>query len=121
MIGAARTALASTLNGAGIRAFATVPERVSPPMAVIEPSSDWVVSGDTFGSYRVGFTVTLIVQHAANATVSDALDNLVDSTLDAIAGAAGFYTAAVTAPDILAVQNAEYLSTTLTVYQNTSL
>ena len=66
MIGAARTALASILTDAGLRVSAFVPDRITPPLAVLEPSGDWVVSGDTFGSFRIGFDVTLIVQTAAN-------------------------------------------------------
>jgi hypothetical protein len=121
MIGAARTALAGILTSAGLRVSAFVPDRITPPLAVLEPSGDWVVSGDTFGSFRIGFDVTLIVQTAANETVSDALDDLVDSTLDAISSASGFYASQVSAPTLLAVQNAEFLSTTITVYQNTQL
>lgn len=121
MIAEARTALADTLESAGLRVSPFVPERITPPLAVLEPSGDWVAGGDTFGSFRVGFDVTLIVQTAANETVSSALDSLVDDTLSAISGAAGFYASAVSAPTLLSVQNAEFLSTTITVYQNTSL
>ena len=121
MIAEARTALAGILTSAGLRVSPFVPDRITPPLAVLEPSGDWVVSGETFASFRVGFDVTLIVQTAANETVSSNLDDLVDSTLDAISGASGFYASQVSAPTLLSVQNAEYLSTTITVYQNTSL
>lgn len=121
MIAEARTALAGILTNAGLRVSAFVPDRISPPLAILQPSGDWVVGGDTFAAFRIGFDVTLVVQTAANETVSSALDDLVDSTLDAISSAAGFYTSQVAAPTLLSVQNAEFLSTTITVYQNTSL
>lgn len=121
MITEARTALASILDDAGLRVSEFVPERISPPLAVLQPAGDWIVSGETFNSYRVGFDVTLIVQTGANITVSTNLDILVDDVLAAIANATGFYASNVSAPTLLSVQNAEYLSTTITVYQNTKL
>lgn len=121
MIGAARSALAGVLSGAGIRTSATVPERITPPLAVMEPASDWVQSGDVYGHFRVAFDVTLIVQTAANATVSDNLDDFVDSAIAAVADAEGFYVGSVGAPSLLTVQNAEFLTASMTVYQNTTL
>lgn len=121
MIGSARTALASILTDAGLRVFAFTPERAAPPMAILTPSGDWVTSGDTFGSFRIGFDVNLIVQNAANETMITALDTLVDDTLEAIADATGFYASSVGAPTMLEISGADYLSTTITVYQNTQL
>jgi putative aminopeptidase FrvX len=121
MISEARAALATVLENGGLRATEYVPERITPPLAVVQPSGDWVTSGDTFGSFRVGFEVTLIVQTASNQVVSSHLDELVDETLTAISDASGFYASQVSAPSLLSVQNAEYLSTTITVYQNTQL
>jgi hypothetical protein len=63
MIGTARTALAGILTSAGLRVFAFTPERAAPPMAILVPSGDWVTAGDTFGTFRIGFDVTLIVQN----------------------------------------------------------
>ena len=121
MIVSARTALASVLSDAGLRVFAFTPERATPPMAILTPSGDWVTSGDVFGHFRIGFDVNLIVQNAANETMINALDELVDSTLEAIADASGFYAGQVGAPSLIDISGAEYLSTTITVYQNTQL
>lgn len=121
MIGAARTALTSILTGAGLRVFAFTPERSTPPMGIIVPAGDWVMPGDVFGAYRVGFDVTLIVANAANETMITALDDLVDDTLVAISDAASFYASQVGAPSMIDISGADYLSTTITVYQNTQL
>jgi hypothetical protein len=121
MISEARSALLAVFTAAGIRGVEVVPERITPPLAVLEPSSDWVQSGDIYGSFRVGFDVTMIVQTAANETVSKNLDMMVDDVLEAVSNAAGFYVASVGAPQLLTVQNAEFLTATLTVYQNTKL
>ena len=121
MIPQGRTALASILTAAGLRVFAFVPDRAAPPMAILTPSGDWVVSGDTFGSFRLGFDVNLIVANAANETMITALDNLVDSTLTAISNATGFYASQVGNPTYTDISGADYLSATITVYQNTKL
>jgi hypothetical protein len=49
------------------------------------------------------------------------MDDAVDAVLTAVSGAQGFYVGSVSAPTLLSVQNAEFLSATLTVYQNTRL
>ena len=121
MIGAARTALTEILTDAGLRVFAFTPERVTPPVGILVPSGDWVTSGETYGAFRIGFDVTLIVDQAANETMITALDTLVDDTLDAIAPANGFYASQVGAPSLIEISGANYLSTTITVYQNTQL
>jgi hypothetical protein len=121
MIVQARGALETLFDNAGFNVSAFVPERITPPIAVIAPSGDWVQSGDTFGSFRVGFDVTLITPTASNAKVTDELDQMVDDALDTVSGAAGFYASQVSAPTLLSVQNAEFLSTTITIYQNTQL
>lgn len=121
MIVEARGALETLLNDAGFNVSAFVPERITPPIAVMEPAGDWIVSGDTFGAFRIGFDVTLITQTASNAKATDEIDQMVDDILDAIAGAAGFYCGSVNAPTSLQANNAEYLSVALTVYQNTQL
>lgn len=119
MIAEARAALATALEDGGLRVFEYIPERAEPPMAILLPAGDWVTGGDTFGSFRVGFDVMLMVRPAASETESSALDDLVDETLTAISGAAGFYASNVSAPT--RESEADYLSTTITVYQNTSL
>lgn len=121
MIHTGREALLAVLTTAGIRASESVPERISPPLAVLQPAGDWVSPGQVFGEYRLGFDVTVIVQTAANAVVSKGIDDAVDAVITAVSGAQGFYVGAVSAPTLLSVQNAEFLSATLTVYQNTRL
>lgn len=121
MIVEARSALETLLDGAGFNVSAYVPERITPPIAVMEPSSDWVQSGDVFGAYRIGFDVTLITQTASNAKATDEVDQMVDDLLDAVGAAAGFYCGSVGAPSALQANNAEYLSVSVTIYQNTSL
>lgn len=121
MITAARSALAALIEGAGITCMEFIPERITPPIAVMEPTSEWIASGEAFGEFRIGFDVTLVTQTASNRISTDNLDQMVEDVLTAVADTAGFYSTSVSAPAVLAVNNAEYLSVAVTIYQNTRL
>lgn len=121
MIVEARAALETLFDEGGFNVSAFVPERVTPPLAIITPAGDWVASGDVFGTFRLGFDVTLVTPTASNAKVTDELDQMVDDAIALVTGAQGFYCGSVNSPELLAVQNAEFLSVSMTVYQNTSL
>lgn len=121
MIVEARGAVETLLNDAGFNVSAFVPERITPPVAVMEPSSDWVVSGDVFGAYRIGFDVTLITRTASNAKVTDEIDQMLDELIVAVSSAAGFYCGSAGKPFDMNVNGADYYAVSVTIYQNTSL
>lgn len=121
MIVGARAALETLFTTAGFTVSAFVPDRITPPVAIIVPSGDWVQSADNFAQFRIGFDVTLVTQTASNAKVTDELDQMVDDAIAAVTNAVGFYCGTVGAPSYLSVQNAEFLSVTMTVYQNIKL
>lgn len=117
MISAARSALATLIEGAGVSCVEFVPERITPPIAIMEPTSEWIASGETYGEWRIGFDVTLITQTASNGKATNKLDEMVEDVLNAVNDAAGFYTQSVSSPAVVAANNAEYLSVALTIYQ----
>jgi len=121
MIAESRTALAAVITSAGVTCLGYVPERVTPPIAVVEPSSDWVQAGDTFGQYEIGYDVTLVTQTASNQKSTGLLDEMLEDVLVAVGNTAGFHTGSVSAPTILQISNAEYLSVALTIYQTKRL
>ncbi len=121
MISETRAALATLIEDAGVTCLEYIPERVTPPIAIMEPTSDWVVSGETYGEYRIGYDVTLVTQTASNNKATGDLDTMVDDVLAAVAEAPGFYCGSVSSPTVLAVNNAEYLSAAMTIYQITRL
>lgn len=121
MIVGARAALETLFDSAGFTVSAFVPDRITPPLAIITPSGDWVTGGDTFGLFRIGFEVTLVTQTASNARVTDELDQMVDDAIAAVTRASGFYCGSVGSPSYLDVQNAQFLSAAMTVYQNIKL
>lgn len=121
MIAASRTALAALIEGAGVTCLEYIPERVTPPIAIMEPTSEWISSGDTYGEFRIGYDVTLVTQTAANNKATDNLDQMVEDVLAAVTEAQGFYVASISSPAVLAVNNAEYLSVAMTIYQHSRL
>jgi hypothetical protein len=121
MITAARSALVALIEGAGVTCKEFIPERVTPPIAVMEPSSEWIASGDSYGEWRIAFDVTLVTRTASNRIATDNLDQMVEDVLTAVTNATGFYAGSVSSPQVLSVNNAEFLSVALTIYQNTRL
>lgn len=121
MIASSRTALAALIENAGVRCVDYIPERITPPIAVMEPTSEWIASSETYGEWRIGYDVTIVTQTASNSKATNTLDGMVEDVLTEVAGATGFYAGSVSAPNVLAVNNAEYLSVALTIYQNTRL
>jgi hypothetical protein len=121
MIAESRTALAAIITSAGVTCLGYVPERVTPPIAVVEPSSDWVSTGEVFGEYQIGYDVTLVTQTASHSKATSLLDEMLEDVLVAVGNATGFHTGSVSAPTILQISNAEYLSVALTIYQTKRL
>lgn len=121
MIATSRTALSALIENAGVRCVDYIPERITPPIAVMEPTSDWISSGEAFGEWRIGYDVTLVTQTASNGKATGTLDEMVEDVLNEVADAPGFYAGSVSNPQVLAVNNAEYLSVALTIYQITRL
>jgi len=121
MLSQARADLLAVLSGAGLRAYAEVPERPQPPMAVMVPSGDWIASGEVFGEFTVSFDVEIIVAAGANTVVSKALDTAVETALSAITEAPKMYASSVGQPQAVEIGAGLYLGATITVRQNFQL
>jgi len=79
-----RTSITSALKGAGVQAFEFLPERINPPAAVVLPGSPYVEAGDTFGTHKVTFTVSLIAGNGTNDAATAALDGLIQTAVLAL-------------------------------------
>lgn len=121
MIAEARQALAGLLADANVQVYAVVPDRATVPCAIVEPSSTWIESGDTFGSFNINFDVTLAVQTGSNEKMTTDLDALVEAVIISITDAQGFYVASVDQPTGVNINDVQYLGLTLTVKQITKL
>ena len=117
MIAEARAQLLEILEDAGLRAYAEVPERAQPPMAVMVPAVDWIANGETFGEFVISFDVEIIAATGSNTVISKALDEAVEDALVAITNAPKAYAAAVGQPSAVEIGGGVYLGATITVRQ----
>ena len=117
MLSTARADLLAVLTAAGLRAYAEVPERPQPPLAVMVPSAEWIVQGEVFDEFVVSFDVEIIVAAGANTVVSKALDTAVIAALTAISNAPKMYASSVGQPQAVEIGAGLYLGATITVRQ----
>lgn len=80
-----RTGLASDLATAtGITVYSTLPEVMTPPAIVLAPDDPWVSSGQVFGSWRVGYVITIYVEWGEYATIDAAIEDALPDVLGAL-------------------------------------
>lgn len=84
MLASSRALLAQQLVSAGVTVSDHVPERINPPLAVIEPGTPYVQAGQTFTEFEVRYQVILLAATAANQVASSELDRLIVAVLDAV-------------------------------------
>ncbi len=119
MITASRTALKNLLETAGFRVFQHVPPNISPPCAVIFPLGDWIQPGETYGEYRIGFTVRIFAQALTNQNATTTMDGYVEDLIEAVDDAAGFYMAGIQAPEQFGENASAFLGIDAAIYQIT--
>ena len=81
------TELATVLKDAGLPAFPTLPNRITPPVAVVQAGSPFMESGGSFGEFKTRWEITLLTPTGDNsvateklyATLEDAIVSLVNS------------------------------------------
>lgn len=117
MIADARIALGDVLTGAGFRVFNFVPPNITPPCAVIMPAAEWVVGGENFAEYRIGFEVRIFAQAVTNEVATDYIDQQAENLVVAITDADNFYLATVSNPDMYSENGSTYLGIAATIYQ----
>ena len=69
-----RTDVAQMLAAAGLTAYAAVPDRVVPPLAMVVPGSPYLEDGQTIGAKRLHLDIWLIPGNGENEAITDALD-----------------------------------------------
>lgn len=122
-----RADLAAVLTGADlavgevpVQVYPYLPESPNMPSILIEPADPWISSDEeTFGSYRIGFELTISADVGTNEKITADLDQLVNDVIDALAGA--YDVAEVSAPFAYQTNTAMYLAARATVTDNTNL
>ena len=108
-----RIDLKNELEADGIIAEYYIPPRITPPLAIISPDTNYVSQGDTFASFGIGLTITLITQTKSNEKATEDLDDLIVSAIGSIP--AFWRIDSVDQPFTLNVNNADYLATRMSL------
>lgn len=88
-----RTDLATVIDSTGAPAHDHLPERLTPPVQVIEPGSPYLTDeadGLTFGEIQVAFDVVLVARRGTSAAQTKALDVMVQDLYAAVDASAWF-------------------------------
>lgn len=113
VITTAKSDLADALVDEGINAEHYIPPRITPPLAIISPSSTYVAQGDTFASFELGVDITLVAQTASNPQAQEDLDDAIVTAISAIP--ASWRINDVAQPFALSTGNAEFLATKMSL------
>lgn len=117
----AREQLATLLTAGGLKALDHLPNRFTPPVALVTAGSPWVSNGETFGTFELRYTVTLVAPPSVNDVTTDALDALVADALVALHEAPDWGVDRVDEPHMLVANGAEYLAASLSVVTTTAI
>ncbi len=79
-----RGRISAALTAAGVTVYDHVPERPTPPAAVITPGVPYIAAGDAFSTWRINLVVTLIARTATNTVATDALDSAITTAVLAL-------------------------------------
>lgn len=110
---ATRADVAADLTAAGLRAETYMPERVTPPLAVVAPADPYVERPEgeiPFAHVRVVMSVFVIGDKGTASTATDQIDTLIGTACEALADE----TTEVSAPALVTVNGHEYLGAVLT-------
>lgn len=107
----ARIDAKEALEQASIQVSEFIPERITPPLAIIS-AGDPYVTQETFTDFTVRLRVTLVATQGTNEVVTSHLDELIEITLFNL-GDWGI--GDVAEPTMVQANNAQYLSTTLEI------
>jgi len=98
------------LQNAGLDVLDYVPERITPPIVIVNSGSPYLVAETVGNEYRLGLNVTLVASTATNEEATEALDELIAQTVSAISTLGYVILKTVNTPFRLAANNAEYLA-----------
>lgn len=110
-----REALTSVLEPVSAPVVGAMPDRFTPPIAILVPGSPYVESGSEFGSYLVRHRVVVIAGIGEAAPTAQRLDALIEQTAAEIFDASGFYLESIDQPTLYVHGQSTYLSCVVNV------
>lgn len=112
-INTAKVQFRDALAAEGIDIKEYVPERVIPPIVLMQGSGTYLVPETISKEYTMNLSLTMISNTAMNEMSTEQLDNLIEQTINALPPFARLVR--VAKPYSLAVNNTEYLSADMEV------
>lgn len=113
-ITSAKQTFATDLTSAGLKVSDFVPERIVPPIVIVNVASPYLEAAN-FGEYQINLELVLVAATATNKVATEKLDELIQQVLQAINGLGYVQFRNVNQPYNLQVNNAEYLATNVYV------
>jgi hypothetical protein len=108
----AKVQFKNDLADAGLNVLEYVPERITPPIVIVNAASPYVETAE-FGEFNLGLELVLVASTATNKKATEALDQLIEDVLNAIKPLTYARMTTVNQPYNLQTNNAEYLSATI--------
>jgi len=105
----AKVQFKSDLVSAGLNVLEYVPERITPPIVIINAASPYIQTAE-FGEYTLGLELVLVASTATNKKATENLDQLIEDVLVALEPLTYARLTSVNQPYNLQTNNAEYLS-----------
>jgi hypothetical protein len=109
----AKNELKGVLEDAGLTVSSFVPERLIPPLVIINDGSPWVRLDTLSNSYSLGLQLVCVVATATNQMATEKLEQLVEDVIVALPGFSKFSSA--DAPYTLETNNAAYLASNINI------
>lgn len=110
-----RQDLRDALEEQGLKAVEYLPERLSPPVALVSASDLYIEQGLTNCLFKVTLEVTLVAAKAVNERATNDLDTMIES---AILATGDWFIDSINAPFLLEANNAQYLACKMQLNQN---
>lgn len=110
-----RTLIVDVVTGAGIPVSGSVPDRFTPPLAVLIPGSPYISDGQSYGHFDVRHDVVVIAGAGENQPTITALDRMVQDTVLAVVDCDGVMLEEVSQPALYGHKSGEYLSCVISV------
>jgi hypothetical protein len=119
-INASKVEFRLELTEAGLNVLEYVPERVTPPVVIINSGQPYLQTAQ-FGEWSLGLELVLVASTATNKKATENLDQLIENVLNAIEPLTYVRISSVNQPYNLQTNNAEYLAASLTVQLDITL
>lgn len=110
----AKVQFKTDLVAAGLNVLEYVPERITPPIVILNAASPYVTTAE-FGEYTLGLELVIVASTATNKKATENLDQAIEDVLNAIEPLTYARLTSVNQPYNLQTNNAEYLSTNVYV------